>query len=102
MATTWIKAVHRTNSGSISAAVKSTVEYAANHDKTQGGELIAAFECSPETALSEFMLSKKLYERQTGRNQGKHDVIGYQIRQSFKPGVPFRAKKREQPQRFAG
>ena len=86
MATTWIKAIHRTNSGSISAAIKSTVEYAANHDKTQGGELIATFECSPETVLSEFMLSKKLYERQTGRNQGKHDVIGYQIWQSFKPG----------------
>jgi hypothetical protein len=86
LATTWFKAVHRTNSGSISAALKHTVEYAQNPEKTQGGELIAAYECSPATAESEFMLSKKLYERQTGRNQGKNDVIGYQIRQSFKQG----------------
>jgi len=53
MATTWIKALHRTNSGSISAAIKSTVEYAANSDKTLGGELIAAYECDPMTAQSE-------------------------------------------------
>ena len=86
MATTWIKAVHRTNSGSISAAIKRTIEYAENADKTDGGELISAYECDPFTVQSEFMLSKKLYEQKTGRNQGKHDVIGYQIRQSFKPG----------------
>ena len=38
------------------------------------------------TAQSEFLLSKRQYELRTGRNQGQHDVIGYQIRQSFKPG----------------
>ena len=86
MATTWIKALHRTNSGSISAAIKSTVKYAANNDKTMGGELIAAFECDPMTAQAEFIMSKLQYEQRTGRNQGRHDVIGYQIRQSFKPG----------------
>jgi len=86
MATTWIKALHRANSGSISAAIKSTIEYAANNDKTLGSELIAAYECDPMTAQSEFLLSKRQYEQRTGRNQGKHDVIGYQIRQSFKPG----------------
>ena len=86
MATTWIKAVHRTNSGSISAAIKQTLEYAGNPDKTLGGELIAAYGCDPMTAQAEFLLSKRLYEQRTGRNQGKHDVIGYQIRQSFKPG----------------
>jgi hypothetical protein len=51
-----------------------------------GGELIAAHACDPMTAESEFYLSKKLYKKQTGRNQGRHDVIGYHIRQSFKPG----------------
>ena len=86
MATTWMKSVHRTSSGSISAAIKSTLEYQVNSAKTQGGELIAAYECDPLTAQSEFLLSKRLYEQRTGRNQGKHDVIGYQIRQSFKPG----------------
>ncbi|GHU57423.1 hypothetical protein AGMMS49975_22990 [Clostridia bacterium] len=86
MATTWVKAVHRSNSGSISAGLKQTIDYAQNPDKTQGGKLTAAYECDPMTAESEFLLSKTLYEQRTGRNQGKHDVIGYQIRQSFKPG----------------
>jgi len=86
MATTWLKALHRTSSGSISAAVKRTLEYAENPDKTMGGELIAAYQCDPMTAESEFLLSKKLYEQRTGRNQGQRDVIGYQIRQSFKQG----------------
>jgi hypothetical protein len=86
MATTWIKAIHRSGANGISAAIKRTVEYTMNYDKTFGGELIASFECDPLTAQSEFMLSKRLYEQRTGRNQGKHDVIGYQIRQSFKPG----------------
>ncbi len=31
------------------------------------------------------MLTKRLYERSTGRIQ-KSDVIAYQVRQSFKPG----------------
>ena len=37
------------------------------------------------TADEEFLLSKRQYEHITGRTQ-KHDVIAYQIRQSFKPG----------------
>jgi len=45
-----------------------------------------AWGCEPETAQSEFLLSKKLYERNTGRNQGKRDVIAYHICMSFKPG----------------
>jgi hypothetical protein len=49
-----MKAVHRTNSGSISAGLKQTIDYAKNHDKTQGGELNAAYECNPMTAKSEF------------------------------------------------
>jgi hypothetical protein len=37
MTTTYIKAVHRTNSGSIAAAIKRTIEYTENTDKTKGG-----------------------------------------------------------------
>ena len=56
--------MHRSSSGSISAAIKRTLDYAENPDKTQGGELIAAFECSTQTAESEFLLSKG-YNRAT-------------------------------------
>jgi len=89
MATTWMKAVHHTNSGSITAAIKHTLAYATNPEKTRIGSsvtLVAAHGCDALTAEAEFTLSKAVYEKRTGRNQGKHDVIGYQIRQSFKPG----------------
>ncbi len=39
----------------------------------------------PRTADEEFLLSKRQYEHMTGRRQ-EHNVIAYQIRQSFKPG----------------
>ena len=84
MATTWMKALHR--GGGIAAALGRSVDYIGNEEKTEGGELIEGYECDPATAQAEFMLSKKLYARNTGRDQGKHDVIAYHIRMSFKPG----------------
>ena len=53
--------------------------------KTANGELISSFECAPETAAAEFALSKQIYFQRTGREQ-EHDIIAYQLRQSFKPG----------------
>lgn len=83
MATTWMKALHR--SGGIAAALGRSVDYIGNPDKTDDGELIDGYECDPFTAQSEFLLSKKIYGQKTGRDQGKHDVIAYHIRMSFKP-----------------
>ena len=70
---------------SVAACLKSRTDYAKNPDKTNRGELVSSYECSPLTADEEFMLSKRQYELATGRRQ-KNDVIAYQIRQSFKPG----------------
>jgi hypothetical protein len=86
MATTYLRAVHRSNSGSISAALKNTINYAENPDKTNGGVLVFGYECAPQLAANEFLLSKSRYEEITGRDQGKNDVIGYMMRQSFAPG----------------
>ena len=58
---------------------------AQNPDKTEKGELVSSYQCSPLTVDEEFMLTKKLYEQATGRSQ-KSNVIAYQIRQSFRPG----------------
>lgn len=85
MATTWMKALHRSG-GSIAAALDRTVDYAENPDKTNDCELIDAYECDPFTAQSEFLFSKRQYEQKTRRDRGKHDVITYHIRISFKPG----------------
>ena len=84
MGTTWIKAIHR--GGSIASTLKSRINYATDPEKTEGGELVDSYECQPLTAQSEFLFSKRLYEQRTGRDQGKNDVIAYQMRMSFKPG----------------
>ena len=62
-------------------------DYDQKEEKTNGGELVSSYMCSPETAAQEFEISKKLYAQLTGRSQSeKHDIIMYRIIQSFKPG----------------
>ena len=85
MAATRLIALHKNKGKSVAACLKSRTDYAKNPDKTNKGELVSSYECSPLTADEEFMLSKRQYELATGRRQ-KNDVIAYQIRQSFKPG----------------
>ena len=85
MAATRLIALHKNKGKSVAACLKSRTDYAQNPDKTQQGELVSSYECSPLTVDEEFMLSKRQYEFATGRRQ-KSDVIAYQIRQSFKPG----------------
>ena len=55
---------------------------------------MTCYACQPETAKSEFILSKRIYEDITGRTRDKN-VLLYQIRQSFKPGeiTPEQAHK---------
>jgi len=95
MATTWMKALHRSGGSSIAAALGRSTDYIENPDKTNGGELIVSYECDARTVQSEFLFSKKLYEQKTGRDQGSHDVIAYHIRQSFKPGETTAAQALE-------
>ena len=70
----------------ISAPLLEISDYSQNPDKTQGGELVKGYECDPRTVVEEFMLTKKEYDYQTGRDQGDKNIIAYRIRQSFKPG----------------
>jgi hypothetical protein len=86
MATTWIESLHINKGKTIAQTLTDRTDYAENPDKTKRGELVTGFECDPHTADTEFLLSKKEYEYLTGRNQGKHNVLAYHIRQSFKPG----------------
>ena len=85
MAATRLIALHKNKGKSVAACLKSRTDYVQNPDKTEQGELVSCYECSPLTVDEEFMLSKRQYELVTGRRQ-KSDVIAYQIRQSFKPG----------------
>jgi len=86
MATTRIMPLHTGKGRSVARVLRDVKDYMENPLKTEGGELISSFECAPETADAEFLLSKSRYLALTGRNQGKRDVLAYHIRQSFKPG----------------
>lgn len=85
MATTRIIPMHLNKGKTLAQCLADRTEYGMNPDKTEGGALISAFACEPETAVSEFALSKREYWELTGRVQ-ESDVIAYQVRQSFKPG----------------
>ena len=62
-------------------------DYDQKAEKTNDGELVSSYMCSPETAAEEFEISKQLYHQITGRSQPKgRDVLMYRIIQSFKPG----------------
>ena len=85
MATTRIIPMHFNKGKTLTQCLADRTEYGMNPDKTEGGTLISTFACEPETAVSEFALSKREYRELTGRVQ-ENDVIAYQVRQSFKPG----------------
>ncbi|MCD8004410.1 MAG: relaxase/mobilization nuclease domain-containing protein [Oscillospiraceae bacterium] len=85
MAATRLIPLHINKGKTIAQTLNDRTDYAKNPEKTEKGDLVTAYECDPFTVDEEFMLSKRQYEHSTGRRQ-KHDVIAYQIRQSFKPG----------------
>lgn len=87
MAATRIMPMHIGKGKTIAQSIKDRIDYAKNPDKTEQGELVTGFECDPDTADLEFLLTKKEYHAKTGRVQDRDsDVLAYQIRQSFKPG----------------
>ena len=94
MAATRLIALHINKGKTIAQCLADRTDYSQNAEKTNGGEYISSYECDPETADQEFLLSKRQYLQITGRAQA-HDVIAYQIRQSFKPGeiTPEEANK---------
>ena len=85
MAATRLIALHINKGKSVAQCLADRTDYSQNVEKTNNGEFISSYECASKTADEEFLLSKRQYQHITGRQQ-KHDVIAYQIRQSFKPG----------------
>lgn len=85
MAATRLIALHVNKGKTVAQCLADRTDYSQNAAKTNDGEFISSYECDAKTADEEFLLSKRQYQHITGRQQ-KHDVIAYQIRQSFKPG----------------
>ena len=63
MATTRIIPMHLNKGKTLAQCLADRTEYGMNPDKTEGGALISAFACEPETAVSEFALSKREYRQ---------------------------------------
>jgi len=86
LATTRLFALHINKGKTIAQTITDRTDYAENPDKTRKGELVTGYQCDPRTVDAEFLLSKDQYAALTGRDQGRHDVLAYHIRQAFKPG----------------
>ena len=84
MATTRMIPMHINKGKTIAQCMKARLDYVKNPNKTEDGDLITAYACSPETADHEFLLSRNAYLANTGRHIS-HEIIAYQLRQSFKP-----------------
>ena len=54
MTTTRIISMHVNQGKTIADCLTDRIDYSKNPDKTQGGELISAYECDPKTADAEF------------------------------------------------
>ena len=86
MATTRLMPLHSAKGRTVAEALGRVTDYVENPEKTNGGELVTAYQCNPSIADQEFLFSKRQYATITGRERKENDVIAYHLRQSFKPG----------------
>ena len=86
MATTRLMPLHSGKGRTVADALGRVTDYVENPEKTNGGDLVTAYQCNPSIADQEFLFSKRQYATITGRERKDNDVIAYHLRQSFKPG----------------
>ena len=86
IATTRLMPLHSGKGRTVAEALGRVTDYVENPEKTNGGDLVTAYQCNPSIADQEFLFSKRQYAVITGRERKDNDVIAYHLRQSFKPG----------------
>ena len=86
MATTRLMPLHSGKGRTVAEALDRVTDYVENPEKTNGGNLVTAYQCNQSIADQEFLFSKRQYAVITGREWKDNDVIAYHLRQSFKPG----------------
>ena len=86
MATTRLMPLHSGKGRTVAEALGRVTDYVKNPEKTNGGDLVTAYQCNPSIADQEFLFSKRQDAAITGTEQKGNDVIAYHLRQSFKPG----------------
>ena len=84
MAATRLIPLHINKGKTAAASIKDRIDYAEDPAKTNEGKLLDSYECDPHLAWQEFMLDRGRYLSAHG-SERESDVIGYQIRQAFKP-----------------
>ena len=94
MATTRIISMHINKGKTIAQCLKARVDYIENPEKTNGGELISSYACSPETADQEFLLARNEYMAITGRRI-HNEVIAYQPISCANPSSRARLRRRK-------
>jgi len=62
MAVTRIIPLHVGGKRSLAAALKKTVDYVKNPEKTDGGQLVTGYRSNPELAAAEFKMDYELYQ----------------------------------------
>ena len=85
MATTRIMSIHINKGKTARQCIMERLDYIMNPEKTDGGILISSYACEPQTAADEFMLYRQEYLENTGR-EIENEILGYHVRQAFKPG----------------
>lgn len=77
--------MHKNKGKTVSACLKDRLDYIKNPDKTENERYVSSYMCNSQIADAEFMVSKTMYEQNTGRKNA-NNVIAYQVRQAFKHG----------------
>ena len=86
MATTRLIPLHSGKDRTVAEALGRVTDYVENSEKTNGGDLVTAYQCNPSIVDQEFLFTKQQYAAIAGRERKDNDVIAYYLRQSFKPG----------------
>ena len=66
MATTRLMPLHTGKGRSVGTAISDIIDYVENPNKTDKGQLITSYQCSPRIADREFLFAKQLYIQKTG------------------------------------
>ena len=94
MAATRLMALHQIRGRTIAESLKERMDYTENDLKTEEKKYISTYGCDIETADEKFLLSQSQYHNGV-RDVRRKEIIAYQIRQSFKPGVVTPEKANE-------
>ena len=74
MATTRLMPLHSGKGRTVAEALGRVTDYVKNPEKTNSGDLVAAYQCNPSIADQEFLFSKRQYAAITGRERKDNNV----------------------------